>query len=105
MEPQRTQRKTLSTLREYPFKDITEKIISAALEVHSSLGPGLLENLYEEALEYELKLRGIRYLRQKELEIKYKGNPIGKYKLDYLIEDKVIVELKCVESIKSIHIA
>ncbi len=46
MKPQRPQRKTLRTLKEYTFKDITEKIISCAIEVHSSLGPGLLENLY-----------------------------------------------------------
>jgi GxxExxY protein len=105
MKPQSPQRNTLRTLKEYPFKDITEKIISCAIEVHSSLGPGLLENLYEEAMEHELKSRGIDYKRQKELEIKYKGNPIGNYRLDYLIENKVIVELKCVEAIKSIHIA
>jgi GxxExxY protein len=61
--------------------------------------------LYEEAMEHELKSRGIEYKRQKELEIKYKGNPIGNYRLDYLIENKVIFELKCVESIKGIHIA
>ena len=75
------------------------------MEVHSLLGPGLLENLYEEAMEHELKSRGIAYTRQKELEIKYKGNPIGNYRLDYLIENKVIVELKCVEVIKGIHAA
>ena len=105
MKPQRPQRNTLRTLKEYPFKEITEKIISCAIEVHSLLGPGLLENLYEEAMEHELKSRGIEYIRQKELEIKYKGNPIGNYRLDYLIEDKVIVELKCIEAIKGIHIA
>jgi GxxExxY protein len=105
MKQQRPQRNTLSTLKEYPFKDITEKIISCAIKVHSLLGPGLLENLYEEAMEHELKSRGIEYKRQKELEIKYKGNPIGNYRLDYLIENKVIVELKCIEAIKGIHFA
>ena len=105
MKPQRPQRNTLRTLKEYPLKEITEKIISCAIEIHSSLGPGLLENLYEEAMEYELKSRGIKYERQKKLEIKYKGNSIGNYRLDYLIENKVILELKCVEAIKSIHIA
>ena len=95
MKPQRPPRNTLRTHKEYPFKDITEKIISCAIEVHSLLGPGLLENLYEEAMEHELKSRGIVYKREKELEIKYKGNPIGNYRLDYLIENKVIVELQC----------
>ena len=65
MKPQRAQRNTLKTLKEYPFKEITEKIISCAIEVHSSLGPGLLENFYEEAMEHELKSRGIEYSRQK----------------------------------------
>ncbi len=74
-------------------------------KVHSLLGPGLLENLYEEAMEHELKSRGIEYKRQKQLEIEYKGNPIGNYRLEYLIENKVIVELKCVEAIKNIHIS
>jgi len=105
MKPQRPQRNTLRTLKEYPLKDITEKIISCAIKVHSALGPGLLEKLYEEAMEHELKSRGIEYKRQKELEIKYQGNPIGNFRLDYLIEKKVIVELKCVESLKNIHIA
>jgi GxxExxY protein len=77
MKPQSPQRYTLRTLKEYPFKNITEKIISCAMEVHSLLGPGLLENLYEVALEHELKSRNIEYKRQKELEIIYKGNPIG----------------------------
>jgi GxxExxY protein len=53
----------------------------------------------------KFKSRSIAYIRQKELEIKYKGNPIGNYRLYYLIENKVIVELKCVETIKGIHIA
>ena len=56
MNPQRPQRNTLRTLEEYPSKDITEKIISCAIEVHSLPGPGLLENLYEEAMEHELKV-------------------------------------------------
>ena len=63
MKPQRPQRNTLRTLKEYPFKDNTEKIISCAIEVHSLLGPGLLENLYEEAMEHELKSRFIKYKR------------------------------------------
>ena len=61
--------------------------------------------MYQDTIEYELKSQCIDYKRQKVLEIKYKGNPIGNYRLDYLIENKVIVELKCVEAIKNIHIA
>jgi len=61
-------------------------------KIHCLLSPGLLENLYEEPMEHELKSRGIEYKRQKELEIKYKVNPSGNYRLDYLIENKVIVQ-------------
>ena len=62
-------------------------------KVHSLLGPGLLENLYEEAMEHELKSRGIEYNRQKGLEIEYKGNPIGNYRLDYLKAENLRVGL------------
>ena len=57
MKPQSPQRNTLCSPKEFPLKDITERIISCAIEVHSTLGPGLLENVYEEALSYEFKLR------------------------------------------------
>ena len=73
-------------------------------KIHSLLGPGLLENLYEEAMEHQLKSWGIEYKRQKEDEIKYKCNLLGNYRLDYLMENKVIVEW-CIEAIKVIHIA
>ena len=62
-KPQRPQRNTLSTLKEYPFKEITEKIISCALEIHSSLGPSLLENLYEEAIKEIHIAQLLTYLR------------------------------------------
>ena len=88
---------------EFPLKEITKKIISCAIEVYSTLGPGLLESVYEEALAYELELREIRYARQKEIGLKYKGRNIGRHKIDFLVEDEVIVELKAVESINKIY--
>ena len=69
MKPQSTLRNSLSSPKEFPLRDITERIISCAMEVHSTLGPGLLENIYEEALGYEFKLRGINYARQKEIDL------------------------------------
>ena len=105
MKPQRTQRKTLCTKYEYPHKDITSNILASAIEVHSNLGPGLLESVYEEALVIEFELKGIYFERQKEIDLKYKNRPIGKHRLDFLIENEVIVELKTVESIHNIHIA
>jgi len=103
MKPQRAQRKTLCSPGEFPLKKITERIISCAIEVHSSLGPGLLENVYEEALSHEFKLRNVVYERQKEISLKYKGKDIGKHRIDYLIEDEVIVEIKAVEIMNKIY--
>jgi GxxExxY protein len=92
-----------SSQKEFPLKEITEKIISCAIEVHSALGPGLLENVYEEALLHEFTLRGIAYDRQKEISLKYKGKDIGRHRIDFLVEDEVIVELKAVETMNRIY--
>jgi len=105
MKPQSAQRNTLYTQKEFPLKDITERIISCAIEVHSTLGPGLLENIYEEALAYEFELRCIPYERQKEIGLKYKGRNIGRHRIDYLVENQVIVELKAVETMNKIYSA
>lgn len=76
---------------------MTEKIIGCAIEVHRQLEAGLLESLYEEALAVEFELRGMRFQRQVELPVTYKGKSIGKYRLDLLVEDTVVVEIKGVE--------
>jgi GxxExxY protein len=76
---------------------LTEKIIGAAIEVHRELGPGLLESAYEAALAHELYLREIRFERQKEMPVRYKGFLIEVgYRLDLLVENQVVVELKAV---------
>ncbi len=103
MKPQRPQSNTLCTQKEFPLKDITGRIISCAIEVHSILGPGLLENVYEEALSHEFKMRDIVYERQKEITLKYKGKVLGKHRIDFMIEDKVILELKAVEAVNKIY--
>ncbi len=87
----------------YPARTITEKIISAAMEVHSAFGPGLLESVYESALEHEFQLRGVLYQRQKEIGLHYKGKEIGNHRIDYLVEERVVVELKAVDMINRIH--
>jgi GxxExxY protein len=89
--------------KEFPLKEITERIISCALEVHSTLGPGLLESVYEEALAQEFALRKISNIRQKEISLRYKGKDIGWHRIDYLVEDEVIVELKAVETLARIY--
>lgn len=77
---------------------ISESIIGAAIEVHKELGPGLIEWLYEDALCIEFELRGIRYERQKKVPVWYKGRRLSDdMKLDLLVEDKVIIDLKAKE--------
>lgn len=83
---------------------ITENIIKCAIEVHRNLGPGLLESIYEECLCKEFDLNNIEYKRQKELPIIYKNDELSiKYRIDIIVENSVIVEVKCVESILPVH--
>lgn len=83
---------------------ITEQIIGAAIEVHKTLGPGLLESAYEECLCHELTLHGVSFQRQKPLPVEYKGVKLDcGYRLDLLVEGAVVVEIKAVEAIQPIH--
>lgn len=83
--------------------EISEKVIGAAIEVHKILGPGLLESVYEEALCHELSLQGLKFVRQQNVPINFKGIKLGTdLRLDLLVEDKVIVELKAKEHLSSI---
>jgi GxxExxY protein len=88
--------------KEFPLKDVTEKIIVCAIEVHSTLGPGLLESVYEEALAHEFTLRGINYEKQKDINLKFKGKEIGKHRIDFLVGNEVVLELKAVETMHKI---
>jgi len=80
-----------------PENAITERIIRCAIEVHKQLGPGLLENIYEEAIVVEFELDGLHYIQQFKLPVLYKGRVLGEYRLDLLVEDMVVVEIKSVE--------
>ncbi|MAG21403.1 MAG: GxxExxY protein [Candidatus Marinimicrobia bacterium] len=75
----------------------TEKIIGCTVEVHKTLGPGLLESVYEKALCIELKNGGLKFESQKSLPLSYKGVDVGEFKIDVLVEDKIVLELKSVE--------
>lgn len=83
---------------------ITESIIGAAIEVHRVLGPGLLESAYEECLCHELDSRNIHYERQRPLPLQYKGHALDcGYRLDLLVANAVVVEIKAVEIVLPIH--
>lgn len=82
--------------------DLTEKIIGAAIEVHRLLGPGLLESIYEEALCIELQMRGHKVGRQVDLDVHYKGHVIKGLRIDVLVDNEVIVELKSVSKLPDV---
>src|SRR5271165_1609599 len=84
---------------------LTERVIGAILEVSNVLGVGFLEKVYERALLRELGLRGIRATEQASLVVSYKGQEIGEYYCDILVEDVLVVELKCVEHLAKQHTA
>ncbi len=85
--------------------NVTSRILDAAIEVHRVLGPGFLEAVYEAALAHEFDLRGICYERQKPIPVAYKQIIAGEHRLDFLVENKVVVELKAVKDFEDIHIA
>jgi GxxExxY protein len=85
---------------------LTQPIIGAAIEVHRNLGPELLESAYEECLCYELRQCGLSFKRQVDLPVSYKGIKLDcGYKMDLVVEDKVVLELKAVEQLLPIHSA
>ncbi len=91
-----------------PGKDIdrlAQQVIGAAIEVHKLLGPGFLESVYEEALCVELDIQKIPYKRQHPVAVDYKGHSVGEGRLDLLLGNKLVVELKAVEVLASIHSA
>jgi GxxExxY protein len=86
------------------FDEISNKVIGYAIEVHRALGPGLLESTYEQCLAREMDLSGIAFKLQSPLPVEYKGIKLDcGYRVDMLVEDKLIVELKSVEKILPIH--
>ncbi len=85
---------------------ISEKIIGCAIQVHKSLGPGLLESAYQECLYYELKETGLQVEKQKPLPLIYKNVKLDVgYRLDLIVENKVVIELKSVEALNEVHVA
>ena len=84
---------------------ITNGIIGAAIEVHRELGPGHEEHVYQKAMEVELAARGVPFLAQHRIELRYRGHVVGQGRLDFLIRDAVIVEIKSVETLARVHTA
>lgn len=90
---------------EYQYSDLTEKIIGCAMKVHSTLGNGFQEVIYQRALAIELEKASVLFVRELEMPIYYEGIDIGTRRADFLIEEKVMVELKAVAQLEKVHLA
>lgn len=100
------ERNTFFDLEEMPdrrLNAITNGIIGAAIAVHRKLGPGYPESFYENGMSIEMTNRGLNFIRQAPFEVYYNGHVVGEGRMDFLVENEVIVELKAVESIAPIH--
>ena len=92
-----------SKLETFLYKDLTHKIIGLAMEVHNELGYGFLEKVYENALMVQFRNSDIKALQQVPIKVYFKGEVVGEYYPDIIVEDKVILELKAVEYLDDIH--
>ena len=104
----KTAKNAKELFREEPSKHLDQlahSVIGAAIEVHRHLGPGFLEQIYEEAMALELKLRGIPFERQATIPVYYKGLLLTESRLDLLVAGELVVELKAVDDLRPIHIA
>ncbi len=85
------------------YEELTEKIIGAAIHVHKELGPGFVESIYENALCIELSLSKLNFRRQKIVPIYYRDEQIGEHRLDLVVENLIVVELKAAKALENIH--
>lgn len=89
----------------YGFEAMSGRILSAAIDVHRVLGPGFLESVYENALVVAFHHRGIRIERQRDVHISFEGEDVGTHRLDLLVEDLIVVEIKAIKALQDIHFA
>jgi GxxExxY protein len=87
------------------YEDLTRKIIGCAMEVHKQLGNGFQEVIYQRALAIEMQLQGISFSREYEMQIQYKGHEIGTRRVDFFVEDKIMVEIKAIINLEDVHLA
>ncbi|SHK10980.1 GxxExxY protein [Reichenbachiella agariperforans] len=87
------------------YKELTHNIIGAAMEVHKTLGNGFQEVIYQRALAIEMAEKNIAYSREYEMSIQYKGHDIGTRRVDFFVEDKIMVEIKAIINLEDVHLA
>jgi len=88
---------------EFLYGDLTNKIIELAIKIHKKLGPGFVEKIYEKALSLELKKADIKFVAQKVIKVEFEGVLLGDQRVDFMVEDKVIIELKTVSELNNTH--
>ena len=87
------------------YKDLTFKIIGCAMEVHKHLGNGFQEVVYQRALAIEMQMQGIDFTREHEMELQYKGHNVGTRRVDFFVENKIMVEIKALINLEDVHLA
>jgi GxxExxY protein len=92
-------------MADYKFKEITEKIIGSSMKVHAALGNGFQEVIYQRALEIEMQEAGLQFARELSMPIYYKGKHIGERRVDFFVEEKIMVELKAIINLENVHLA
>ena len=90
---------------DYKFKEITEKIIGSSMKVHATFGNGFQEVIYQRALEIEMEEIGLKFSRELSMPIYYKGKNIGERRVDFFVEEKIMVELKAIIQLENVHLA
>jgi len=89
----------------YKYSEITEKIIGSSMKVHATLGNGFQEVIYQRALEIEMKHEGLKFEREHNLKIYYRDEEIGERRVDFFVEEKIMVELKAIIQLENVHLA
>lgn len=92
-------------MSEFKYKEITEKIIGSAMKVHAALGNGFQEAIYQRALEIEMKDIGLNFAREFSMPVYYKNQQIGERRVDFFVEEKIMVELKAIIQLENVHLA
>src|SRR5262245_56036200 len=105
IERPKKKRQNERTRMGHEFEPLSGRIIEAAIEVHKALGPGFLESIYEKALGVALTHRNIRWDDQREVTILFEGEEVGLHRLDLIVEEQIVVELKAVKALEDVHFA
>ncbi|MCG8386711.1 MAG: GxxExxY protein [Cytophagales bacterium] len=92
-------------MEKYKYSEITQKIIGCAMKVHNTLGNGFQEVIYQRCLAIEMEKQGLGFIREQEQIIYYEGVDVGTRRVDFLIEDKILVELKAIIQLENVHLA